>query len=113
VGNTNDAAADRRKALGRAIRRHRGDGPQTAMAKALGVSQGSVSAWENGTTEPPLSRIFDIETHFGLPRGTLLTEAGYIAQTASSQPAIPAALARLDAAIGALLEALQGADRPR
>lgn len=103
--NPSEAPADWQVALGRVIRRHRGAIPQTAMAKDLGVSQGSISGWEHATNEPPLSRLAEIEEYLALPRGTLLVDAGYVAEAAVALGSgVVLALARLDAAIARLIE---------
>ena len=74
-------ALARRKALGRAINRHRAPETQIEMAAGLGVSQAVVSMWEAGTVEVPLHRIEALEDYLGLASGTLLVESGYIDQS--------------------------------
>jgi transcriptional regulator with XRE-family HTH domain len=72
------ASTVRAQALGAAIRRHRGDMNQTAMAGRLGLSQSAISQWETGVIQVTCEHIVELERIFGLKAGTLLVEAGYL-----------------------------------
>jgi transcriptional regulator with XRE-family HTH domain len=47
------------------------------FARALGVSESTLSRWEGGS-EPSLEQINDIESLLKLRKGALLIEAGYV-----------------------------------
>jgi len=106
VQHCNEAvAAQRRQALGRAIRWHREPQTQSAMALALGVSQSLVSLWEAGLTELSVTQVAAIEDYLGAERGTLLVEAGFVSEKLAGGGAAHA-VARLDEAITCLVATL-------
>ena len=72
------AVAARRAALGQAIRRHRGETPQSELAQRLGVSQASISSWEQGGVALPAEQVAEVEAALGLRAGVLLIEAGFV-----------------------------------
>ncbi len=73
-------------AIGDALRRARtANGvAQDALAPQVGVTQGAVSGWEQGRSEPSLDQIGALEKALGLRRGQLLIEAGYVDANVSS-----------------------------
>ena len=86
VHRTDPDAPVRRRRLGAAIRRHRGDLSQFDLAKALGVSQAGVSLWESGGVDFSYEQVRDIEQELGLPSGTLGWLAGYTDPATSMCP---------------------------
>lgn len=92
-------SSSRPTALGRAIRRHRGDLNQGVVADRMDVSQATVSNWELGVVELTCEQVALLEAGLGLTRGTLLVEAGYLGES----------LLGLDAATGWALGMLEGA----
>lgn len=52
---------------------------QVELASRLGVAQNTVSRWSTGDIEPSLDDIARIEAACGVPRGTILRNAGYVA----------------------------------
>jgi len=106
MGKNSDprAATARRKALGQAIRRHRGERSQAELAVSLGISQASMSAWEVGI--PPLTceQVAGVEHLLVLPTGTLLVEAGYVSEAVLGATGISLlAVERLEQALRAIL----------
>lgn len=51
---------------------------QTAFANKLGVTQGTVSQWENGLTRPNLDQLRSISSIFGVSIDSLLNTAARI-----------------------------------
>ena len=72
------ARPPRTLALGRAIRRHRGEMAQGDLAPGLGVSQASISSWELGGVDLTCEQVAELERRLGLVPGTLFVEAGYV-----------------------------------
>jgi transcriptional regulator with XRE-family HTH domain len=67
--------------LGEAVRRARKDArgwTQVELAAALGVDQATVSKWERGENSPDHVTIMRIESTLELPRGQILTWAGFV-----------------------------------
>lgn len=67
--------------LGEAIRRARKDTrgwTQVDLAAALKVDQATVSKWERGENSPDHVTIMRIEAVLDLPRGQVLTWAGFV-----------------------------------
>jgi transcriptional regulator with XRE-family HTH domain len=100
-GSQARARATQKKALGGAIRRHRGKLSQGELALALGISQASVSSWELGGVDLTCEQVADIEGRLRLRPGTLLVEAGYI------DPALIGADGVVHHALGQLERALR------
>lgn len=69
----------RRRAIGRAIASLREGMNQTELGYKLDAPQTTVSRWERGTVDLTLEQALAIETHLGLPLGTLAKAGGYIA----------------------------------
>ena len=107
----NDRARQPRTlALGRAIRRHRGEMAQGDLAPGLGVSQASISSWELGGVDLTCEQVAELERRLGLRPGTLFVEAGYVDPHFDGPDGVRlAALHRLDAAIATLLSTLDDA----
>lgn len=80
MSQRNGAQTDsaRRAALGRAIRRHRGEVAQSELAQRLAVSQASISSWEQGGVALTAEQVAAVEAELGLRAGILLIEAGYV-----------------------------------
>lgn len=66
--------------LGDAIREVRGPMTQDELARAVGTDQGTVSKWESGRIWPGYDDLPKIEKAAGVPRGTILRRAGYVAE---------------------------------
>ena len=64
---------------------------QTALAKAVGVTPGAVSQWENGTTEPNLSVLPKLAQALGVSAGWL----AFGEEAAADDPTNPATARRL------------------
>ncbi|MGA8724677.1 MAG: helix-turn-helix transcriptional regulator [Acidimicrobiales bacterium] len=93
----------RTEALGRAIRRYRGEVNQTDLALRMNVSQATVSNWELGIVELTCEQVTRLERRLGLTRGTLLVEGGYLDEALLGfDAAMCVALAKLDSAVGTL-----------
>lgn len=60
----------------------------TAAAKALGVSQPTVTRWAGGGVRPSLEDLARIEDACGRPRGFILHAAGYVSDVASVEDAV-------------------------
>ncbi|HVV36959.1 MAG TPA: helix-turn-helix transcriptional regulator [Acidimicrobiales bacterium] len=74
-----DARADeRREALGRAIRKYRGDRKQSELGALLGVPQTTISRWEVGLVDLGVEQVRGLERALDLPLGTLGRAAGYV-----------------------------------
>ena len=58
-------------AMGRAIRRYRGETNQSDLALRAGVSQATVSNWELGIVELSCEQVGILEHCLGLMQGTL------------------------------------------
>lgn len=56
----------------------RGRARQEDVAKALKVTQPTVSGWEKGTQAPPLEKIPELERFVGVQLGTVFRLAGYV-----------------------------------
>ena len=68
----------------RNLRAEKGMG-QNALAEALGVSNASISYWENGKQEPSVSAIYKLAVYFDVSVDYLLgrSEVTYLAANAS------------------------------
>lgn len=51
---------------------------QGALAKALSIDQGSVSAWETGRNVPPVERLRQVEQALDMTPGSLTKLVGFI-----------------------------------
>jgi transcriptional regulator with XRE-family HTH domain len=71
-------AAQRRKALGHAIRQARKPMNQTELGRKVGRPQASISMWENGQVALQIEQVFRLEAALGLEPGSLLRDAGYV-----------------------------------
>ena len=101
--------SSRPAALGRSIRRYRGEVSQTDLALRMDVSQATVSNWELGIVELTCEHVVRLERCLGLSRGTLLIEGGYLDELLLGfDAATCVALTRLDAAVGALTQVSAG-----
>lgn len=69
---------ERRRALGRAIRRARRAMSQSELGAAVNRPQSCISVWERGGVDLGVDRVYEIEDVLGLRHGTLLAQAGYI-----------------------------------
>jgi transcriptional regulator with XRE-family HTH domain len=97
------ASQARQRILGAGIRRHRGTRTQTELADLVGLSQGSISAWETGIVPLTCEQVVLVETALGLRTGTLLLESGYVDQELLGADAVAAfALGKLQAAFDSL-----------
>ena len=56
---------------------------RTDLAASVGVAPSTLTRWFNGTHPIPLDCIPKIERFFGLPRGRLLLDAGYVDRDAN------------------------------
>ncbi len=103
----------RMRGVGWGIRRYRAEMTQTELATLLGVSQGSISAWESGSVPLTCEQVAHVELALRLPLGTLLTEAGYVAETLLGADAVAAfALGKLQSALASLgLDGIGGVDQ--
>lgn len=102
------ATAGRRRALGRAVRRYRGGVTQGELAALLGVSQASVSSWELGGVPLTCEQVASVERRLGLAMGTLLVEAGYVAESLLGGGAALVALGDLRSALSRLEAQVNG-----
>jgi transcriptional regulator with XRE-family HTH domain len=78
----NDTSAPERAvrltALGAAVRNARGQRSQCEIATELGRPQSSISAWESGSVDLSVERIYHLEAALRVSHGTLLRASGYI-----------------------------------
>lgn len=95
--------------LGQAIRDVRGDLTQAQLADAVNTDQGTVSRWENGNLRPELDDLRAIEDAAGVPHGTILRRAGYVAEIKTVRDALEADRTIPRAAIPYLLDAVEAA----
>jgi transcriptional regulator with XRE-family HTH domain len=100
-----DAAADRARALGAAIRRARGDRSQSELARRLEVTQSTVSIWESGDRVPFLEQMLELEDALGVPRGRLATEAGFVGANSAPLPEAVSNLVLHDDSVSPMLDA--------
>ena len=99
------ARPPRTLALGRAIRRHRGEMAQGDLALDVGVSQASISSWELGGVDLTCEQVAGIERRLGLVPGTMFVEAGYLdPRLVGVDAAAAVALGRLEHALQLVLE---------
>jgi transcriptional regulator with XRE-family HTH domain len=70
------------------IRAARGDGNQATLAARVGVTQGTISAWERGASLPPRPRIPALAAALGRPLDEI--EAMVASERASPLRAVPA-----------------------
>lgn len=63
---------------------------QAAIATALGVEQPTVSKWAKGQNRPPLEALAVVERLAGVPLGTILRRAGFVAEATDVRSAIAA-----------------------
>src|SRR4051794_31003921 len=74
-------AAGRRRALGEAIKRHRGEMSQGELGAAIGdVPQTTISRWERGVVDLTVEQVLAIEIALDLAPGLLASEAGYVSK---------------------------------
>lgn len=66
--------------LGEAIREVRGSMTQDELARAVNTDQGTISKWESGRIWPDFDDLPRIEKAVGVPLGTILRRAGYVAE---------------------------------
>lgn len=74
------ATDERRRTLGAAIRRARGNRTQVEVASALGVGQPAISGWESGKVALDLDKVHALERALNLVPGALARAGGYVAR---------------------------------
>lgn len=75
--------------LHKAIRKaYTGKMRQIDLAERIGVTQGKVSRWSVGQSEPSLDELADIEDACELPRGWILRTAGLVANPVDVREAL-------------------------
>lgn len=106
-------ARARMEAVGRSIRRYRGDSTQAELGLKLGLSQGSISSWEKGTVDLTCEQIARAESVLGLRDGTLFIEAGFVTESLLGEGAVSTlALRKLESALSDLQNHACGAVTP-
>lgn len=63
---------------------------QTALARALGRAQNTVSTWVAGDAAPPPDVVFDVEHHLRLAPGSLSRHLGYVPAPMTDEPVVDA-----------------------
>lgn len=82
----------KKMSLGKALKAARGSMRQGDLAEAIGEVQATISRWESGPPEPPLSAIQAIEKATGKPQGFILRLVGAVGDV----PDVPVAIASDD-----------------
>lgn len=66
------------------------DVSQSALARALGRGQSTVSTWIAGNAAPAPDVVFDIERQLEVPPGSLSHHLGYVPARSGAEPVIDA-----------------------
>lgn len=106
--NLDEHARRRLKAVGREIRKARGERTQQELGELLGdLPQTTVSRWEHGSVDFPLETIRRLEAALGLEDGHLLKAGGYVSKAA--MPGTPIGSLSTDAigSVKALIDAAE------